>query len=224
MQMRAASFVALASGALASGLVATGCAPDPPTAIVGIVAVGCHPGRETGSGALVDDATVLTSAHTLRGAQSVSVTLGDTSVDAEIVGFDPDLDLAYLHVDLPGARPFDVDSSGIDAGDRGRAWVVRRGEPVPIDVTIERRIRLRTEDIYVEGETERPAFELSADIERGDSGGPVVVDGNVVGVVWARSREAAGRAYAIDPDRGGARIDEQVESGDLGDVDVSRCD
>lgn len=224
MRVRAASPVALAAGALASGVLASGCAPDPPTAIVGIVAEGCQPGRETGSGALVEDAIVLTSAHTLRGAQSVSVTLGDASVDAEIVGFDPDLDLAYLQVDLPGAQPLDVDSSSVDAGDRGRAWVVRNGGPVPIDVTVERRIRLRTEDIYVEGETERPAFELSADIEPGDSGGPVIVDGNVVGVVWARSRDAAGRAYAIDPDRGGDRIDQQVETGSLGDVDVSRCD
>lgn len=209
--------------ALVAGLLTTGCAPDPPTAIVGIVVLGCPPGRETGSGALVDDAIVLTSAHTLRGAGSVSVTRGDASVDAEIVGFDPDVDLAYLRVDLPGARPLDVDSSAVEPGDSGRAWVVRQGVPVPIDVTIERRIRLRTEDIYVEGETDRPAFELTADIEPGDSGGPVVVDGRVIGVVWARSREAPGRAYAIDPDRGADRIDHQLRSGDLGDVDVSRC-
>ena len=170
----------------------------------------------------MSDDLVLTTAHTLRGAESITVTDGATEVEATIVAFDPNLDLAYLTADLPG-RPLDVDSSSLEAGDVGRAWVVRRGEAVPIDVTVARRIELRTEDIYVEGETVRPGLELAGSIEPGDSGGAVVVDGRVVGVVWARSRRSDDRAYAIDPDRGGDRINEQLRSGDLGDVDLTRC-
>lgn len=208
---------------LAAAVLMVGCAPDPPTAIVGIRVNGCPPGLDIGSGAVVAEGIVLTSAHTLRGAQSITVHRGDDVADATIVGFDPDFDLAYLSTDLPGTRPLDVDSSAVEDGARGRAWVVRRGEPVPVDVIIERRIRLRTEDIYVEDETVRPGLEITADVRRGDSGGPIVVDGKVVGVVWARSRQAPDRAYAIDPDRGRDRIDEQLRSGDLGDVDLARC-
>lgn len=210
------------AGVIAWSTVVTACAPDPPSAIVGVVVEGCPPGRDTGSGALVDDGLVLTSAHTLRGAESVVVTRGDDEVPATIVGFDPNLDLAYLAVDLVG-EPLVVDSSGLERGERGRAWVVRDGDAVPVDVVVERRVELHTEDIYVEGETVRPGLELAADIEPGDSGGVVVVDGEVVGVVWARSRRQPGRAYAIDPDRGGERIDEQYRTGDLGEVDLARC-
>ena len=87
-----------------------------------------------------------------------------------------------------------------------------------------RRLTINTEDIYVEGETARPGWELEAEIEPGDSGGAVIVDGEVIGVLWARSRKYPGRSYAIDPDRAGARIDEQLGSGRLGaDIDISRC-
>lgn len=168
------------------------------------------------------DGLVLTSAHTMRGAESITVMNGDHEVDATIVGFDPELDLAYLAAELPG-RSLDVDSTGVEPGTRGRAWVVRDGDAVALDVVVERRIELRTEDIYVEGETVRPGLELTADIEPGDSGGVVMVDDKVVGVVWARSRQQPGRAYAIDPDRGRARIDAQLDTGDLGNVDLTRC-
>jgi hypothetical protein len=41
--------------------------------------------------------------------------------------------------------------------------------------------------------------------------------------VWARSRQDTDRAYAIDPVRAGARVREQLATGDLTDVDLTRC-
>lgn len=207
----------------AATLAATAaCAPDPPSAVVEVVVEGCPPGLDTGSGAVVGDGLIITSAHTLRGAESISVSNGDDHVEATIVGFDPDMDLAYLAADID-ALGLTIDSSGVEAGERGRAWVVRDGRAVPVDVVVERRVELHTEDIYVEGDTVRPGLELTADTEPGDSGGVVMIDGKVVGVVWARSRGSTGRAYAIDPDRGGGRIDDQLRTGDLGAVDLTRC-
>jgi len=98
-----------------------------------------------------------------------------------------------------------------------------RGEVESLPVIMARPVTIRTEDVYVEGETLRPGFELTADIVEGDSGGAVTVGGEVVGVVWARSRTDADRAYAIDPLRAGAVLRAQLESGDLGDVDLTRC-
>ncbi len=204
-------------------IAATGCAADPPSAAVGIVVDACDPGTDIGSGAFVAPGIVLTAAHTLRGAQAIEVVRGDERTAATIVGFDPDLDLAYLRVDPRAVLPIEVGSEHVERGDAGTAWVYRDGEIVGLPVTIVRRVRINTEDIYVEGETSRSGFELRADIRSGDSGGAVVVDGKVVGVVWARSRTGPDRAYAIDPDRGGARIDRQLATGDLGDVDVTRC-
>jgi hypothetical protein len=51
-----------------------------------------------------------------------------------------------------------------------------------------------------------------------------VVDGEIVGVLWATSRRFDGRAYAIDPVAAGSDLHRQLATGDLGDaVDLCRC-
>lgn len=201
----------------------TGCADDPPTAIVGVDVAGCDPGTTHGTGVVVDDDLVLTSAHTLRGARSITVRSHGRDVEATVVAFDPELDLAYLRADLTGVRPIGIDSDGVEPGRPATAWVVRNDVVVALPVTIRRRIRLNTEDIYVDADTTRPGVELDADIAAGDSGGPIVVDGGVAALLWARSTRTESLAYAIDPDRGRTRIDAQLAAGDLGDVDLTRC-
>jgi hypothetical protein len=44
----------------------------------------------------------------------------------------------------------------------------------------------------------RPALELAASPAAGDSGAPVLQDGRIAGVVFARSSARAGVAYAVD--------------------------
>jgi S1-C subfamily serine protease len=206
---------------------ATACAPDPPSAIVGITTEACDPGDETGSGVLVDAGLVLTAAHVVAGARSITVySAGDRgrSAPATIVGFDPEMDIAYLAVDGVPGRPMELDSEHVDPGDAGVAYVVRDEQPVAVPIRVRRRVEIRTEDIYIEGETLRPGFELDADIRGGDSGGAVVIDGRVAGVVWARSRRFDERAYAIDAVRGAGLVDEQLRTGVLGPgVDPERC-
>ncbi|MDJ0771497.1 MAG: trypsin-like peptidase domain-containing protein [Ilumatobacter sp.] len=201
----------------------SGCAPDPPSAVVGIVVDACDPGEEVGSGAVVAPGLVLTSAHVVAGATDIQVRRNGGTVAATIVGFDPEMDLAYLSFDDRLRTTLDVSSDGVEDGDVGVAWVVRDGEPLPLPVTIRRRVRINTEDIYIQGETVRPGFELEADIQSGDSGGAVLVDGKVVGVVWARSRRVEERAYAIDPVRAGDLIDAQLHDGIGDDIDLTRC-
>ncbi len=83
----------------------------------------------------------------------------------------------------------------------GRAYVFRDGAVEVLPVRVRRPVQIHTEDIYIEGDTYRPGFELDAEIRSGDSGGPVMVDGEVIGVIWARSSKFDARAYAIDPRR-----------------------
>ncbi|MFZ8997056.1 MAG: trypsin-like peptidase domain-containing protein [Ilumatobacteraceae bacterium] len=205
----------------------TGCANDPPSAAVGIEVRGCDPGIEHGSGMIVDTdigPLVLTSAHVVKGARSITVTRGDERAQATVVAFDPEMDLAHLAVDeLATPFPWAVDSTAITGGEVGSAYVVRDGRVVTLPVTVVRRINIRTEDIYIDGETLKPGYELRVDIDPGDSGGAVVVDGEVIGVVWARSRRDVDRAYGIDPDRAGTTITRQLRTGDLTGVDLTRC-
>ena len=223
--------------ALASALV-VGCADraDMPSALVGLTVRGCDPGVQLGSGMFVtvegiDEPLVLTAAHTLRGAREIVVHRGDGhgTGSGRIVAFDPEMDLALVAVDgftsfTPLTLAGDiVDSDTVGSREDAVAYVVRNGERTALTTTIERRVTIRTEDIYVDADTERPGLELTADIDPGDSGGAVVMDGAVVGVIWARSRRDGQRAYAIDPVRAGERVLEQVRTEDLGDVDLSRC-
>jgi S1-C subfamily serine protease len=211
---------------LGLAVVLAGCAPNgPPSAVVGIIVPdSCGPGIETGSGALVAPGLVLTSAHVVAGAERLDVVRDGRSVAGSVVGFDPEMDLAYVAVERPSAMPLRVSSEDVEAGDHGVAYVVRTGAVVALPVTVVRRVDIRTEDVYGDGETQRPGFELAAEILPGDSGAAVVIDGKLAGVVWARSRQSDGRGWAIDPDRAGALIREQLRTGQIAAaIDLSRC-
>ena len=213
------------AGSVAALLVAVaGCADDPPSAVVGLSVAGCPPGEAHGTGTIVAPALVLTSAHVVKGATEINVTNGDWSTTGTIVGFDPNMDLAYVRLERGSARPLKLDGSRVARGDAGSAYVFRDGEVQVIPVRVKRPVRIHTEDIYIEGDTYRPGYELVADIHAGDSGGPVIVNGDVVGVLWARSSKFENRAYAIDPIAGGELIRAQLASGSIAsDIDVARC-
>jgi S1-C subfamily serine protease len=206
----------------------TGCAADLPDGVVGLTHTGCPPEESHGSGIEIEPGLVLTAAHVLKGADEIAVTNGRRTNTATIVAFDPTMDLALVRVADPLGAPTpladrdDIGEADVE-GRIGVAYVVRDGAVRSIPVTVRRMINLRTEDIYIDGEYDRPAWELDADTRAGDSGGAVVIDGRVVGVLSLRSNRFESRAYAIDPIRGGATIRRQFATGDVSGVDLTRC-
>ncbi|MCP4250701.1 MAG: serine endoprotease DegQ, partial [bacterium] len=82
-----------------------------------------------GSGVVVDagDGYVLTNAHVIRGADEVFVTLKDgRRLDADIVGSDPQTDIAVLRVEPVGLTALELgDSDQVRVGD----FVVAIGNP-----------------------------------------------------------------------------------------------
>ena len=165
---------------------------------VGIDADGCPEVDNHGVGAVLADGRVLTVAHVVAGAQRITVRFGARIFGATLVAFDPRVDLALLRTDEPLPPGFAVGTAR--TGEMGRIAAVRATKPVAIATRVVRPINLRIEDIYLEGQYDRPALELEATIEPGDSGSPVVVGGRLVGIVALRNREVPGRAYAIDPE------------------------
>lgn len=195
---------------------------------VGLVHTGCPPETSHGSGIEIEAGVVLTAAHVLKGADEIVVSNAGTATTGTIIAFDPAMDLALVQLEEPlgDVLPMadisevaEIDTEGAD----GVAYVMRDGAIVEIPVTVRRKINLRTEDIYIDGEYERPAWELDATTKAGDSGGAVVVDGRVIGVLSLRSNRYDSRAYAIDPVRGGDTIRAQRESGTLDGIDLARC-
>jgi S1-C subfamily serine protease len=225
MSLRTLARRAGATGAIVVVVTtAAGCAADPPSGVVGLTVTGCATGAAHGSGIVVAPGLVLTAAHVVKGADEIDVTNGIRSTTASVVAFDPDMDLAYVRIDGDLGALSSLAERDVDRGERGVAYVFRDGHVVALPVTVRRPVRIQTEDIYVKGETSRPGLELDADIQSGDSGGPVMVDGEVVGVLWARSSKFDRRAYAINPVAAGERVREQLRSGELGDdVDLERC-
>ncbi len=116
---------------------------------------------------------------------------------------DDALDLAVLGV--PGAAGPPVRFGDADGELRvltaprrgGEAHVAAAGRTGGVvEARLRRPINARLVD--QPGKPRRPSFELAADIVSGDSGAPVVdSDGEIVGVVYARSTRRGGTAYAV---------------------------
>jgi len=173
--------------------VLAGCASGAPgvSSTVGIRAAGCESTDRFGTGVIVagpDGPIIVTSAHTVTGSTAIAVIAGREH-PAELLAFDPASDLALLSAPET-AHPAPV-AQTIDAGDRGRLVVWEPdGRFVETEVEIRRLLRVTIEDIFVEAEVERLAFEIDGTTTRGDSGAPVFDDaGRVLGVIYARSRE-----------------------------------
>jgi S1-C subfamily serine protease len=167
--------------------------------MVRIVATAC--GVEvSGSGFVVSTGYVVTDAHVVAGVRAPQVQRqGGRSESGTTVLFDPRLDLAVIRVDGGTGPPLHLLSSEVGRGAGGAAV----GFPGGGDLTGERAairqaIDALGHDIYGSREVTRTVYELQADVQPGDSGGPFVLpDGSVAGVVFATSTTDRAIGYAI---------------------------
>jgi S1-C subfamily serine protease len=140
---------------------------------------------QRGSGVLVrSDGVVVTNAHVIRDAAEVRVLLqsGDELV-AEVLGTDPDTDLAVLRIpgeDYPTAE---------FAGDREPAvgeWVLALGNPFGLDLTVTMGIVSGTRRNDLDIARYEDFIQTDAAINPGNSGGALVdLDGRVIGISTA---------------------------------------
>jgi S1-C subfamily serine protease len=171
---------------------------------VRVEASGCTPTVRNGVATAIGDGLLVTVAHVVAGAETVEVVdaVGRRSA-AEVVTFDPLLDIAALRTTSEVAVPVTIRPERAAADERGSVVVAGGDDRLePVDVTVLRRATIETTDIYRDTDVTRPGFEIEASIEPGDSGAAVHLAGGVVGIVWARSTVDPEHAWAIDvPDR-----------------------
>jgi trypsin-like peptidase len=182
------------------GLIAVSCgvATPPPRIMesaVQIVADGCGRVDVHGAGLMVAEGRVATVAHVVAGATRIEVRGIHGATAATVVYFDPINDVAVLKVDAGLAAPVAIGAAA--PGDHGNVIVYRDDAPVELPAEVRRIVDIRTADIYGEGKHLRPGYELTLDIQAGDSGAVVVVDDRAVALVWAKSRQAEVRAWAM---------------------------
>lgn len=184
-------------GSTATALTADALALD---SAVGIVAVGCGPQPHRGIGGVLDATHVVTTAHTVAGSTHVEVEIAEGSaLPAEVVLLDELLDVALVRLEAHPGRPAVLDAERPER-DADGVVAVHAPDGAGLEtraITVLRPVTIRTTDIHRRDPVERPGYELAATVEPGDSGTLVHVAGGAIGIVWARSTETPGRAWAV---------------------------
>jgi len=147
------------------------------------------PRHGSGSGFVIrEDGYILTNNHVVAGADRVVVVLQDRrELDAQIVGRDPNTDLAVLKVEAAGLPVVAMgDSDAMAVGD----WVVALGYPLQLGATATAGIvSAKGRQLGIINRVDGASAPLEhfiqtdAAINPGNSGGPLVdLEGRVVGV------------------------------------------
>jgi S1-C subfamily serine protease len=156
-----------------------------------------------GSGFVFAPQHVLTNAHVVAGVDRPTIRLasGDQRYDAHVVLFDSKRDLAVLYV--PDLRLPTLDlAGGANRGDQAVVAGYPGGGPFRlVAARIRDEINARGPDIYHQTEVTREVYALYADVEPGNSGGPLLdLKGRVDGVVFAKSLDDPKTGYALTTD------------------------
>jgi S1-C subfamily serine protease len=152
-----------------------------------------------GSGIIVgSNGVILTNAHVVSGATSVSVTLPNgQSVTGTVYGVSSSTDLAIVKVSATALTAATLgDSSALQVGQT----VVAIGDPLGqfADSATAGIVSGLNRTITVESETLTGLVQTDASVNGGNSGGPLVdANGNVVAIVTASSSTAQGISFAI---------------------------
>ncbi|MFK8114899.1 MAG: Do family serine endopeptidase [Rubripirellula sp.] len=175
-----------------------------------------------GSGVIVrGDGYILTNNHVVEGADTVMVEMSDNrKLEAEVVGTDPETDLAVLKVDSD--EPLETvafgDSDAIRVGD----WVLAIGSPFGLDQTVTAGIisgKNRVQGIVDGGRGFEDFLQTDAAINPGNSGGPLVnLRGELVGIntaILSRSGASAGIGFAIPVSLARPVLQQIIDTGEV---------
>lgn len=154
-----------------------------------------------GSGVLVaPDGWALTNSHVVHGAWAIEVVLADGRTQvADLLGDDPDTDLAVLRLDGRGAPEVPhlplADSNTLRVGD----FVVAVGSPFGLTRSVTAGIVSALDrTLPGRGRVIEGVIQTDAPINPGNSGGPLVdADGRVAGINTAILQNAQGLGFAV---------------------------
>ena len=153
---------------------------------------------QDGSGFFVEDDLVVTNAHVVAGEDETTVELSDgTTLDAVVVAFDPQRDLAVLRTEGGGAPA--LPRRDAEVGDTGGVFGRPGGGPLEVSpFRVADQIDAQGRDIYDSSAASREVLVLASELAPGDSGSALVdPQGQVVGVAFAVAPDKPGVAYAL---------------------------
>ena len=150
----------------------------------------------SGSGFVVAPDRIVTNAHVVAGVSEPIVEApGQPAVEGRVVAFDPEHDLALIAVDGLATPPLALAEPATGAD------VAVAGYPFggPLEVRPARVMGVGPLTIIEGGaRSTRDIMTLAADVDHGNSGGPVLTsDGAVGGVVFAKSETVDNVGFAV---------------------------
>ncbi|WP_411709211.1 MarP family serine protease [Corynebacterium sp. LaCa116] len=158
--------------------------------------------RLMGSGFVTAQDYVITNAHVVAGTDKVRLDTVLGLKDADVVYYNPDVDIAVLHSPELGIEPLPWAEQPAVTGDD--AVVLGFPQSGPFNAGMARirdRLTIAGPDIYSTGRVERDAYTVRGSIRQGNSGGPMInTDGQVLGVVFGASVEDSDTGYALTAD------------------------
>ncbi len=149
------------------------------------------------------DGTIVTNAHVIEGASTITVNLYDQrQFVARVIGVDPDSDLAVLKVDAARLPTLPLGSSSdLLIGET----VIAVGNPFGLSGSVTTGVVSatgRSVPAQEEGRTYTDFIQTDASINPGNSGGPLLnIEGRVIGINVAIYAQAQNIGFAIPVDR-----------------------
>ena len=153
--------------------------------------------RSLGSGFIIDEkGFIVTNNHVVEGADQIKVLLrNENEYDAEVVGRDPNTDIALIKIKEDGGFPVARlgDSESLKVGE----WVVAIGNPFGLENTVTAGIVSAKGRVIGSGPYD-DFIQTDASINPGNSGGPLLnMKGEVVGINTAIVATGQGIGFAI---------------------------
>ena len=157
--------------------------------------------RGQGSGFIISaDGHILTNYHVVADADVITVTMSDNKrVDAELIGSDPQSDVALIKIDNGTDLPVLPlgDSDALEVGE----WVIAIGNPFGLEQTVTVGVVSAKGRSRVGINEYENFIQTDAAINPGNSGGPMLnIDGEVVGInsaLFSRTGGYMGIGFAI---------------------------
>jgi len=155
--------------------------------------------NQSGSGFVVAKNRVVTNAHVVSGVTELVIDVpGGESVSGTVVYFDPIDDLAVVATSRLSATPLEL-SDPLEVGNDAVFDGYPFGGPFTTGPAKVLAVgQERVDDIYGDSTNPRDVYTIAADVQQGNSGGPLLTEGgDVAGVIFAKSADTANLGYAM---------------------------
>ncbi|SDE67353.1 Do/DeqQ family serine protease [Pricia antarctica] len=172
----------------------------------------------TGSGVIISqDGYIVTNNHVIENATQLQVTLNNNKTyDAELIGTDPNSDIALIKIDTDRDLPYLAfgDSDNIKIGE----WVLAVGNPFNLTSTVTAGIiSAKARDLHMG--RNQSFIQTDAAVNPGNSGGALVnTNGDLVGIntaITSQTGSYVGYSFAVPSNIAKKVVDDILEYGNV---------